>query len=192
MLKRRLAALAVVVGAVGIMAGSASAVSGTVNATPTSGLSNGDLVTINWNGWNPNDLMFFQECNTNSATLDITQDCSPLSLLTAQSDGNGAGTFDSFQVYVGKLLDRGLPWQCLPEGQTAPPGFTTFHTCYIRVTQTTGDNLGDQKFIPITFATTTPPVPEAPYAIFLPLGALAVLAGGYVIVRNRKRTPSAA
>jgi hypothetical protein len=35
-------------------------------------------------------------------------------------------------------------------------------------------------------------VPEAPYTVLLPLGAVAVLGGAYFVVRNRHRKPAAA
>jgi hypothetical protein len=35
-------------------------------------------------------------------------------------------------------------------------------------------------------------VPEAPYAILLPLGALGLLAGGYVVARKRRTAQAAA
>jgi hypothetical protein len=186
-----------VLAAVGVAAvssvGFAAAASAAPNFTPNpnSNLSNGDISTLTYSGYPAGQLMYALQCDnntTNNPNLDITRDCDPLSLNTdSTSDANGSGSID-FSVFVGKPLQPNLKWVCQAASDPVPPGgFTAFSTCYIRLTDNQATNVTDAVFQPITFKpTTTPPVPEAPFTVLLPLGALVVLGGAYFVVRNRR------
>src|SRR5262249_2993202 len=157
----------------------------------SSNLSNADIVSLSFSGYPANQLMFATQCNnntTNNPNLDINRDCDPLSLNAEfTSDGSGAGVIDDFSVFTGKPLQPNLPRVCQGESDRVPPGFPAFSPCYIRLTDNQNNNVTDAVFKPITFKpTTTPPVPEAPYTVLLPLGAAAVLGGAYFVVRNRR------
>jgi hypothetical protein len=190
LMKKVLAAAGVaVVGSVAIAAAASAAPDFT--PAPNSNLSNGDIVSLTFSGYPASQLMFAVQCNnntTNNPNLDITRDCDPLSLNSEfHSDANGAGVIDDFGVFTGKPTQPNLPWVCQAASDPVPPGFTAYSTCYIRLTDNQNNNNTDAVFKPITFKpTTTPPVPEAPYTVLLPLGAAAVLGGAYFVVRNRR------
>jgi hypothetical protein len=60
------------------------------------------------------------------------------------------------------------------------------------VSSNNGGVTSDQAFITLTLQAPTAQTPEVPYAIILPIGALFVMAGGYVVMRRRQsRTVSA-
>jgi hypothetical protein len=95
-------------------------------------------------------------------------------------------------VFVGAEPGGEQPWICGPEGTSVPAGYTLYTTCQIKVTDTSPLATTNEFFLPITFGSGTPVVPEAEFAVLLPLGALLLLAGTFFIVRNRRpATPSA-
>jgi hypothetical protein len=175
-----------------VLAGVAAAVATTVMAagapafgaatvTPNSNLNNGDLVNVNFSGFQPNEVVFINECwvAQDNPAFDPNSSCSPANGINPSANASGSGT-TQFQIWAGADPNIGES-AC---GFSAP-GATLVTTCYIRVAP--GDFFGtsrDESY-PITFAT-GPAVPEAPYTVLLPLGALAVLGGAYFVVRNRK------
>jgi hypothetical protein len=160
---------------------------GAATVTPNSGLTNGSVVTINWSGFNPNEIVFINECwkAQDDPTFDPFASCSPVNSLNPSSAPDGSGT-TQFTIWAG--LDPNV-------GEDScgfhDPNELAFHdTCYIRLAPGAQAGTARDETYAITFQTTQ--VPEAPYTVLLPLGAVAVLGGAYFVVRNRSRKPAAA
>lgn len=76
----------------------ASGAKGSISVNPSTGLSDGQQVTVSWTGLTPNFSPAIEQCRTNP--VNPTQDCDFLTLQVTTSDGNGAGS-DTFNVFSG-------------------------------------------------------------------------------------------
>lgn len=154
--------------------------------------------------------------NDQGADFDPTFDCDLIGSrqsISLLADGSRVltGTTTPFQAFAVRSipLDPDADWRCAPDGTTdgatvVTAGQRVYSTCRVRVWTGGLTDTTSQSFQNVTFQAVTPPptttappttttapgpdpvVPEAPYAALLPLGAVAVLGGGYLIVRNRK------
>jgi len=183
-LARKAAIGVAAVGAAVALAGGAPAF-GAATVNPSSGLTNGSVVNINWSGFNPNEIVFINECwkAQDDPTFDPIGSCSPVNSINPSSDATGAGS-TSFTIWAG--LDPNV-------GEDScgfhDPNELTFHpTCYVRLSP--GALLGTSRDESYAITFQQAEVPEAPYTVLLPLGALAVLGGAYFVVRNRHRKPA--
>jgi hypothetical protein len=178
------------IGLAGVAAASVAlaspAFAGTGTASPTTNLTNNQLITVGWDGFTGGaEKIYVHECwkDGTDPTFDFALDCGPLTqrILTAAPSGSIA----NFKVFAGDEPSGDMPHAC---GFTndASLGNTVHPTCFVRVTDNSAANNGEDVFIPITFAVTPPvDVPEVPLNVLLPLGAAAVLGAGLFI--NRKR-----
>jgi LPXTG-motif cell wall-anchored protein len=66
--------------------------------------------------------------------------------------------------------------------------------CQLKVSSSVSGNTSDQTFIGLILPTPGAVVPESRYVVFLPLGGLVLLGGGYLALRRRNRhsAPAAA
>jgi hypothetical protein len=185
-------AAASVVGVLG-MAGSAYA-AGAFTITPNTGLTDQQTVQLSFSGFPANTLMFARQCRGTRVqipTLSLTTDCGLYTEdTTVTSDANGAGVIN-YVVTKGQELNASgsanLPWSCVGAGDTVPAGVTKVTSCTVRLTDNTSANNNDEQFQTLSFADAAGvQVPESRYAVLLPLGGLAVLAGAFFVVRNRK------
>lgn len=192
-----LIALGTAVGALG-MAGSAYA-AGTFTVTPNTGLVDQQLVQVSYSGMKPNSLIIARMCRGTRATtpgFNVNTDCSQYSEdTTSTSNAAGSGTIPGFTnggylVYKGQALDGGglgLPWACVGPNDTVPAGIQKVTNCQLRLTDGDVTQVTNESFQTLTFADAAGVnVPESKYAVLLPLGGLAVLAGAFFVLRNRK------
>jgi hypothetical protein len=201
-----------------VLAVAAPAFAGTGTITPTTGLANGDTVTVTWTGFAAGASVFISQCG-----VSVTNSIFTPSLYCdggTQVLGTGASGTATISVFTGIDPD-GLPFAC---GTTTDPANQPLRqadgSCFIRVTELSNENTTGQFESPILFAsvaptttttiapttvapttvapttvapttiapTTTivdPVVPEAPYAVLLPLGALGAIGAGIVLSRRK-------
>ena len=180
-----------------VMLGSAAYAAGSGTVTPNTGLTDQD-VTVAYSGMAPNGQAFISQCNNDQGTdFDLLADCSFLSLKQGDIDASGNGS-KVFPVKKNptELADGDVDWRCdasgTPTGQLDANNIRVFSVCRIRVTDGDYATTTNAFFRDITFAGEPEPVvPEAPYAILLPLGAVAVAGAAFMVLRNRKPALSA-
>jgi hypothetical protein len=180
--------------------GAAGTAFGAVSIQPSSGITDGQFITVSWSGYNPNEIVFINQCRKpqDDPTFDYVNDCSQGTGANPSSAADGSGSVQ-FQVFVGSEPVNG-EWAC---GADTVGGSIVYSTCYIRTSPGAAAGLSRDESAAFTMSvgggtttttvadttTTTIPgtdVPEAPYAALLPLGALALLGGGYIVHRSRK------
>lgn len=167
------AATAVAAGALMLSATSASAVDAvTVNGSATAQLTfdaaGNASVDVAWTDSTNTFPAFITECFKNplDPTFNYGADCLGISEVSnLASDGPSYLGFGVTKV-AGKADET--------------------HPAWIRVTTGSPTNNAVAKGAVISFTTVGNPVPEAPYAAILPVGAVVVLAGGFLVLRNRK------
>jgi hypothetical protein len=184
---------------VAIMAfGPAAYAAGTGSVTPSTNLTDGQSVSVSYSGMQANGQAFISECNNDQGTdFDLFADCSFLSLTQGDIDASGNGS-KNFTVKKNptELADGDVDWRCdasgTPTGQLDANNIRVFSTCRIRVTDGDYGTTTNAFFRDISFASAPDPVvPEAPLAVLLPLGAVAVAGAAFFVLRNRKPTLSA-
>lgn len=166
---------------------------------PSNGIPQGGLgftpLQITGGGVVFGDNIFFSQCFKTIAdpTFDPALDCDIVSGAFT-SVAPGATTFNF--LYRGTFRGDSpsdIPFACAEPGYTSPNAYTVLNTCFIRITTGSPGNTDNDTEVPVTFSAggPGPVIPEAPYAALLPLGALAVLGGGYLVLRNRRSTQAA-
>lgn len=166
---------------------------------PSNGIPQGGFgytpLQVSGSGVAPNDIIFISQCFKTVAdpTFDPALDCDP------GSQGNftvapGATSFSV--VYRGTFRGDSVSdysFACAEPGFASPNGYPVLNTCFVRITVGSPGNTDNDTEVPVTFSAggPGPVIPEAPYAALLPLGALAVLGGGYFVLRNRRSTHAA-
>lgn len=167
-----------------------------VTVTPNSNLTAGQTITVSYTGLVPGQLGFVYECwetDTTKPKFSFAADCYTYSQNTFVIGANGSGTFQ-YSALLAETDQVNEEYACgreTPGTEGTLPPANVRSTCYIRVNDTSPGNNASDQFTPITFAYGQPPIPEAPYSALLPLGALAVLGGGYAVLRNRRSAAAA-
>ena len=171
----------------------------------------GDSLTANFSGLvadasNPAFNVFL--CNPKAATgtYNGSTDCLPLTAPTVNST-NGGGIIAGIKIGDGahdaRAISGNIDWECDASGSVAGVVDPIDHgvgpskiysDCFVVIREGSLVDTSDSKneLFPVKFVTGAPPqdVPEAPFAILLPLGGLAAVGGAYLILR--RRTPSMA
>lgn len=188
--KLMLGALCVIAALFGL-GGSAFAASGSIN--PTSPFSNPtQQVTITYSGLTPNKPYIFAQCNNDQGgAFDPNVDCSPFHTVFINGNATGSG---SQIVTLKEIPDDAddIGWTCDHTG--TPTGSTTdvsgrkkYSQCQLRINDDSLSSTANVTFLPIAWqAQPDPVVPEAPYAVLLPIASIAVIGGAYVVLRGRK------
>ena len=179
--------------------GSISAPTGNPFNWPGDGSGNPQYQDVSFSGFTGIPNVFIEQCDgTDPATTpgwDAAEHCdlgtspSPVS-----PDGSGNGTFQAsdsnhhFKPFKGES-PSGL-FICKAPGDPDPanPNQLTIYTnCKVRVSSNNTATTVDQAFLNITLPAGNPPpdTPEVPFAVLLPLGAVAV-GGSYLVVRKRR------
>ena len=166
--------------------------------TPSTNLTNNQSVSVSFSGLPAFATATIMQCNNDQGlAFSVLDDCAFNAFLPANADASGAGS-ESYIVEKepNGYADGDVNWKCDTTGDatgsvvvTGPTGgpVRVFSTCRIRVVSGVATGADNESFQNISFATAPDPVvPEAPFAALLPVGAVAVLAGGYLIVRGRK------
>jgi hypothetical protein len=199
-LKRGIRAAVFAAASAAAVVGASGAAFGAVTIAPNSGVTDGQFVTVTWSGYNPNEIVFINQCRKaqDDPTFNFINDCSQGTGANPSSDASGAGSAQ-FQIFVGSEPVNG-DWAC---GVDTVGGSVVSNVCYVRtapgaIAGTSRDETasftmdvggGTTTTTEASTTTTTIPgtdVPEAPYAALLPLGAVALIGGGYIIRRSRK------
>jgi hypothetical protein len=105
-------------------------------------------------------------------------------------DGESPG--DQFNCYYPGELDNGVAYS---NGQIDPSdGLPSWTNCQIRVASTDAAVTTDQVFATMTLPAPAPVTPETKYTFLLPIGAVVLLGGSYLVLRRRRRsaTPASA
>ena len=188
------------VSAMGVMAlaGTAGA-AGTINATPNTGLANNQAVTVS--GTLPaNSDFVISQCNDTFAgvAFDPIVDCDNVSAVLSLDPTPTGGTYsETFTVWTGVrngfACDSANPCRLRINtgvfGGQADQAFATITFAAPTTTTTAPTTTTTAPTTTTTASTTTttapdPVVPEAPYAVLLPLGGAAVLGAAYMLVRR--------
>ncbi len=167
---------------------------------PVDGSGNPVSFTVSGGGFNAGGQVYIEECDGVSPTspgwsptLHCDNATSP-SAVTADSNGNytfpaGDPNF-GFTPFPNGLSPSGQ-FNCIAPGQTPPSnGHTSYTNCQVRVSSNNGSTTSDQAFITLTYPQQGAITPEVPYAVILPLGALAL--GGAFFLIHKRRASSAA
>lgn len=186
-----------IVGALLVIAGlfgfgsAAFAASGTITPTPPFS-SPRQTVTIQYSNMTPNQPVILAMCNNDQgASFDPVIDCSPFHTLFVNGTPSGAGTETLELAEVPDDADD-LGWTCdrtgTPDGATTDTsGRRKFSQCQLRINDNTLTSTANVTFLPISWTGGPDPViPEAPFAILLPLAGLAAAGGAYLVLRGRR------
>jgi hypothetical protein len=171
----------------------------------------GDSLTANFSGLvadaaNPAFNAFL--CNPKAATgtYNGATDCISLTAPVVNSTSGGgiiAGIKTGDGGHESRTVNGNTDWECdvtgSPTGVVDPTDYgvgptKVYSDCYVVIREGSLFDTSDSKneLFPVKFVTGAPPqdVPEARFAILLPLGGLAAVGGAYFILR--RRTPSMA
>jgi hypothetical protein len=187
-------------------------IDGVGNATPNP--NSGDTLTINFSGFAATQATYKAFlCNPKAANpvYDGILDCAELSGATVAT-ATGSGTMSNIRVGDGGFFvrhDGQRDWECAESTPAPAPGdsfpkagvvdptdfgvgpTTLYRDCYVVVrnvsTSQSDTTPSSNELFPVSFVAANPgtQVPEAPYAALMPLAALAVGGGAFLIVRRR-------
>jgi hypothetical protein len=184
-----------VAGIIGVIAGvlliGAPAWAGSGTATPNSNLPSPATVVVTWTGMAANGAIYISQCDGSDPAdpaWDSTINCSFLSQVQRAGTPTGTGSYNTFTVKLDPGADTFVCGPASgPTGTVQPDGRTLYNNCTIRVTDVSPDTRTREFFLPISFADQPGnQVPEAPFAILLPIGGIALIGGAYLILRGRK------
>jgi hypothetical protein len=110
----------------------------------------------------------------------------------------GQGPTDNFNCLAPQDIPAGTPQN--PDGSYTLPSTTTatangepidpsvpsWTNCQLRMSSNNSASTSDQAFLTLSIPDTPSQTPEAPFAVLLPLGALGLLGGGFMITRRRR------
>lgn len=176
----RLKTLAGTAASIAAIVGSAlpAAAAGSFTATPTTVSADGQAIQVSWTGFT--GPTFLQQCSKSilDPSFNPDGDC--------QNDFNGgvvlgpvAGTA-TINVFVGDQPLFG--WACF----TSAEGLEVRNPCYLRMSQVGTGNLDGDFEVPFTYqAAPDPVIPEVPYSVLLPMGAIAAIGAGLFLNRRR-------
>jgi hypothetical protein len=158
----------------------------TPNPVPVSTGQTEVTVDVAWTQTS-NQRLYFYQCfeDPSSPTFNYITSCSFNSELTVNPSAPTSG-HQAFTLFRGAEPTGDLKWGCFAPGDTVPAGITKHETCYVRVTNLQPTNFTDQQFQAFTFTPLGAPVPEVPFAVVLPIAAVAVIGGGLVLQRRRQ------
>jgi hypothetical protein len=186
-----------------------------VSVTPNSGLTDGQTVTVSGT-LPPNTDFVISQCNDtiSGVSFDPIADCDFVSSFTSLDPTGTDGAYSvAFQVWTGTRngfacdennpcririnsgVFAGITDQAFTPISFAAGGATTTTTePTTTTTEPTTTTTADPGTTTTTAPTTTttapdPVIPEAPFAVLLPLGGAAVLGSAYLLVR-RGRVPA--
>ena len=192
---RKLGKIATLAGLVTLALGAISApaiaaVSG-VTVSKTTGLTDGETITITGATSALSSALQFSLCNEANAgpAFNPVTDCSADS--ADPSNISVGGTFSVAYSLPLSLGGQGTPGNGIKCG---PQPNGTNLNCRMRVQDTTDfldTTAASNQFVLLSFGTSQPVVPEAPVAVLLPIGALVVLGGGYLMIRRNRQTLAA-
>jgi hypothetical protein len=178
-------------------------------------IANAELIRVFWSGVPAGTDVVISQCNGKALdpSFDLALDCGQGQIKSSAYTVSGSGqtgttcpggTASTIPCNTGLNRDyrifvdfdfTELGWECgAPGTPVAEAGDVKYSTCYIRVTEGQHTNLDADFFLPMTWEDQVEPepvVPEAPYAVLLPAGAVAVAAAAYFVLRNRRPTIAA-
>jgi hypothetical protein len=206
---KRLGAAAMLAIIVTLMFGASSAYAvGTGSVSKNLNISNLERIRVSWQSTTPGVDLVISQCNGKGPldpSFNLNLDCGAGTIRNLNYNTTGTGNTGTTcanpavgcatganpdpRIFVNVDFSE-LGWECGPASTpAADPADTKYSTCYIRVTEGQQSNLDADFFIPITWDDVEEPepvVPEAPYAVLLPAGAVAVAAAAYFVLRNRR------
>jgi hypothetical protein len=162
--------------------------------------------SITGSGYTPQSTnVFIEICDGVPPTTtgyDPSLDCDiGTSPAAALSDVNGLVSFPAgnlnLQLHLFDGASPSVTFNCLRADETAlANGVTSYGIpgtadCQIRMSTNNTITTGTESYMSFALVK-VPPVPEAPYAILLPAGALLLFGGGYVVTRRRRSSQAAA
>lgn len=164
--------------AAAVLVSAAPAFAAEMSANPTANLVDGQAVNVSWSGFaNPT---FMSQCSRSVSDPTFVPE------LHCDFDTNGGvvvgPTSGTATINVFKGDRPLLGWAC---GATAE-GLELSTTCYIRITDISQVATANDIEVPFTYAPDVEPViPEVPYSVLLPLGAVAAIGAGVYLNRRR-------
>jgi hypothetical protein len=181
-------------------AGSVTQPSGSPIVVPGDANGNPLPFTLSVTGMPANVPIFVVECDgvpSNTQGYVSAQHCDPATnMQPVVSDGNGNATFDNdagggqtgFNPTKGALVG----FNCIgPSDSNISNGQTNYKNCQIKIGTSVGQDTSDQIFATLQFPNNKASVPEVPYAVILPAGAIGIGAA-YFVIRKRRAAAKAA
>jgi hypothetical protein len=197
-----LASNAFAAGSIDQINGSSTGSPSTAFAWPGDGSGNPVFADVHFTGFVQGNSVFLEECDGVPFTdpnWDPTIDCiNTTSPAAVVADANGQGTFlhtdpnHHFKPVKGNV---GGSFWCLGNNDPDPAdaqGEPIYRNCQLRISTNNGGVTTDQgsQLIQLPDTTGGGQVPEVPYAVILPLGAI-VLGGGFLFFRHRRSQAAA-
>ena len=127
----------------------------------------------------------------------VSQHCDPTTSLTPViASPSGGGTFDNDigGSQTGFVPTKGalVGFNCLgPNDTDLSNGQPNFHNCQVKLSTSNGQDTSDQVFATLVLPDSHGDVPEVPYAVILPIGAIG-LGAAYFVIRKRRTAWTAA
>ncbi len=188
------------VGAAGAMLMSAPAFAGSITAPTGSPYVYTSLlpVDVSVSGYTNGQQVYIEQCDGVSPSApgwSPTTDCDNGTSPSAGIVGSGSNASGTYTFKASDINHAFTPFEgespsgqfnCLYPGETAPAdGLPSYTNCQIRVSSNNGAVTSDQAFLTIQLPPPVASTPEVPYAVVLPLGALAI-GGAYFVIRKRR------
>ena len=153
------------------------------------------------NGFHAGDHVVAEICDGTPASAqgwDPTINCDQQTAGSyALADANGVATFLASDVnrHINPFRGEGPSqlFNCIHAGDADPGnGEPTFSNCQLKVSTSLANGTTDQQFMTLTLPSAGggPVTPEVPFAVLLPIGAIAV-GGGYFLIRRRRASRGA-
>lgn len=152
--------------------------------------------TITFSGFPAKTDVFAEECDglAGGSSWNPTTDCDPVTEPAGvESSATGTGTFTAYDPNFGFNAFRGESpsdlFACVPPDEAGDSfgGVPVYTDCQLRLTTDDISTSAPETFLAMATPDPAATIPETRYDVLLPIGALLMLGGAYVIARKRRR-----
>jgi hypothetical protein len=191
--------------AIAMTAGSAFAapqITGPSGIWPSDGSGNPKAGTVSFTGYPTPGQIKIEQCDGIAPTTPgyvVSLHCDNSVGVAVPADGSGNGTFDATNPNSAFTPFKGVGgddfFACVgvhdpdPTPAQNPDGVPVFRNCQVRVSTDQNNTTSDQQYLTMTLPDTNPQgqIPEVPYAVILPIGAVGI-GGAFLVIRKRRQS----